>query len=92
MSDAIGGGPVIVRDGKPVYQANEDFTPEQLRPRHPRTAVGQLTDGRILLVAVDGRSEESSGVNLLELAQEMIRLGAVNAMALDAGGSSPHTP
>ena len=88
VAQAIGGGPVIVKDGAPVYRSLEDFTPSQLRPRHPRTGVGQLADGRILLVAVDGRSEESQGVNTEELAVEMIRLGAVQAMALDAGGST----
>jgi len=88
VSHAIGGGPVIVQNGQPVNDANEDFTSSQLRPRHPRTAVGQLADGRVLLVAVDGRSSQSRGVRLPELALEMIRLGAVNAMALDAGGST----
>src|SRR4029453_10885689 len=42
--DAIGGGPVIVRNGQPVYQALEDFTSSQIYPRDPRTGVGQLAD------------------------------------------------
>jgi hypothetical protein len=88
VTHAIGGGPVIVRDGQPVFRANEDFTPSQTKPRHPRTAVGQLADGRIVLVAVDGRSSFSQGMNLWELALELIRLGAVTAMAFDAGGST----
>jgi hypothetical protein len=88
ISHAIGGGPLIIRDGQPVDNADEDFTSDQLNPRHPRTAVGQRADGRILLVAVDGRSRQSRGLRLPELAREMIRLGAVNAMALDAGGST----
>lgn len=88
VAHAIGGGPLIVKDGQPISRALEDFTPSQLQPRHPRTGVGQLADGRILLVAIDGRSEESQGVNTGELAQEMIRLGAFQAMALDAGGST----
>ena len=52
---AIGGGPVIVRNGAPVFRAGEAFTTSQLSPRAPRTAVGQLADGRVILVAVDGR-------------------------------------
>jgi hypothetical protein len=86
-ADAIGGGPVIVRNGHPAIPS-EGFTPEQLRPRNPRTAVGQLADGRILLVAVDGRSDASGGVRIWDLAREMLRLGAVTAMALDSGGST----
>ena len=32
--DALGGGPVIVRNGKPVFRANEGFAPDQLLPRN----------------------------------------------------------
>jgi hypothetical protein len=85
--DAIGGGPVIVRNGHTAIPS-EGFLPEQLRPRNPRTAVGQLADGRILLVAIDGRSDTSGGVRIWDLAREMVRLGAVTAMALDSGGST----
>jgi flagellar hook assembly protein FlgD len=88
LPEAIGGGPVIVRDGKAVFRANEMFTVDQLVPRHPRTGVGQTADGRILIVAVDGRSGLSVGMTNFELALTMVRLGAVTASALDAGGST----
>ncbi len=88
VSDAIGGGPLLVKNGRPVLNAGEAFTSSQVRPRNPRTAVGQLADGRILLVAVDGRSVGSAGVRVRQLARQLIRLGAVTAMALDAGGST----
>lgn len=89
VTDAIGGGPVIVRDGKPVYRANEAFTTSQIVPRHPRTAVGQTADGSILLVVVDGRQfGYSVGMTTFEMALAMVRLGAVRAMQLDSGGSS----
>jgi len=87
--DAIGGGPLIVRDGQPVFAALEDFAPSQINPRNPRTAVGQLADGRIVMVAVDGRrSGYSVGVSTFELAQQLVRLGAVTGTALDSGGST----
>ena len=87
--DAVGGGPIIVRDGQPVFRALEQFTSSQLSLRNPRTAVGQRADGRILLVAVDGRrAGYSTGMTNFELAQTMVRLGAVTASALDAGGST----
>jgi hypothetical protein len=89
ISDAIGGGPVLVRDGKAVYRANEWFTVTQLAPRNPRTAVGQLADGRIMLVVVDGRQPGFSvGMTNFELALALRRLGAIQAMAFDSGGSS----
>jgi exopolysaccharide biosynthesis protein len=89
VSDAIGGGPVLVRDGVPVYRSNEAFTIAQLGPRGPRTAVGQRADGGILLVTTDGRQPGFSvGMTNFELAQALVRLGAVRGMALDGGGSS----
>jgi hypothetical protein len=89
VSDAIGGGPLLVRDGAPVYRANEAFTASQLAPRAPRTAIGQRADGSILLVATDGRQPGYSvGMTNFEMAQTLVRLGAVRAMALDGGGSS----
>ena len=89
VGDAIGGGPVLVRNGRPVYRANEAFETSLLAPRHPRTAVGQTADGRILLVAVDGRqSGYSVGMTTFEMAQTLVRLGAVRGMQLDGGGST----
>lgn len=89
VSDAIGGGPVLVRDGRPVYRANEAFETSLIAPRHPRTAIGQLANGRIVMVVVDGRqSGYSVGMTTWEMALTMGRLGAVQAMQLDGGGSS----
>jgi hypothetical protein len=89
VTDAIGGGPVLLRAGKPVFRANEGFSAGQLAPRNPRTAVGQRADGRIILVAVDGRQPGYSvGMTNFELALTMMRLGCVTASGLDAGGST----
>jgi len=89
VGNAIGGGPVLVRSGRPVFRANEDFTPDQLLPRTARTAVGQLADGRFLLVTVDGSQPGySAGATNFELALLMVKLGAVTAAALDGGASS----
>ena len=89
VTDALGGGPVIVKNGRPVWRSGEDFLPSQLGPRNPRTAVGQRRDGKIVLLAVDGRRRGYSvGMTNFELAQAMVRLGAVTASALDAGGST----
>jgi hypothetical protein len=89
VADAIGGGPLLVRNGAPVYRANEAFTTSQLAPRGPRTAVGQRADGSVLLVTTDGRQPGYSvGMTNFELAQTLARLGAVRGMALDGGGSS----
>jgi hypothetical protein len=89
VTDAIGGGPVIVKDGAPVFRSLEDFTTYQLSLRHPRTGIGQRADGSIVFVAVDGRQPGySTGMTNFELAQTLVRFGAVTASALDAGGST----
>jgi hypothetical protein len=88
VRNALGGGPVLVRNGAAVYNSGEGFTTDQLDRRHPRTAVGQLADGRILLLVADGRSSRSVGLTTRQLANQMVRLGAVTAMAFDSGGSS----
>ena len=86
--DGLGGGPVLVRAGRPVFRHFEAFTAEHLA-RNPRTAVGQRADGRIVLVVVDGRQPGYSvGMTNFELAQTLIRLGAVSGSGLDVGGSS----
>jgi hypothetical protein len=89
VADAVGGGPQLVRDGVPVFRPHEAFTTIQLAPRSPRTAVGQRADGSLVLVVTDGRRPGYSvGMTNFELAQTMVRLGAVTASALDSGGSS----
>jgi hypothetical protein len=86
---ATGGGPLLVAGGKPVLTTDEWFTRVQLAPRAPRSAMGQLADGRVVLVAVDGRQAGYSvGLTNADLARLMARLGAVTAMALDSGGST----
>ncbi len=89
VPEAIGGGPAIVRDGKPVFRSFESFESNQLAQRQPRAGVGQVADGRIVLVAVDGhRPGYSTGLTNFELALTMMRLGCVTASALDPGGST----
>jgi hypothetical protein len=87
--EALGGGPIVVRDGKPVFRSLEGFTTQQLAQRQPRTGVGQTADGRVILVAVDGRQPGySTGLTNFELALAMMRLGCVTASALDSGAST----
>jgi flagellar hook assembly protein FlgD len=86
LPSAIGGGPLLVRNGKPVFHASESFDPRRLNSRQPRCAIGQLPDGRILLVAVEGTNPAYSiGMSSYELAIELSRLGATTAFGLDAG-------
>ncbi|MBV8394870.1 MAG: phosphodiester glycosidase family protein [Actinobacteria bacterium] len=86
--NAIGGGPALVTNGRPVFHTSESFDPGSLAERTARAAVGQLSDGRILLVAVDGgQPGYSTGISIYDLARTMVQLGAVTAAALDSGSN-----
>ena len=88
----IGGWPRILRDGEDVAAQSatlEGTISRNAELRNPRTAVGVSRDGATLyLVTVDGRSQASVGMTLVELAAIMRRLGAWQAMNFDGGGST----
>ncbi|MEN3001651.1 MAG: phosphodiester glycosidase family protein [Armatimonadota bacterium] len=91
VTEAIAGGPWLVRNGKPVAPEEYEqagFNRGFWERRHPRTAVGRTAKGELLWLVVDGRQAHSQGVSLPELAQLMLRYGAVDAINLDGGGSS----
>jgi flagellar hook assembly protein FlgD len=89
LASAIGGGPLLVKNSKPIFHANESFDPRPLNSRQPRGAIGQLPDGRILLVAVEATNPAYSiGMSSYELAVELSRLGATTAFGLAAGPSA----
>lgn len=87
---AVSGGPLLINDGEIALDGEaEGFSKSDfIDRRHPRTAAGVDKNGRLLLVTVDGRARGSQGVSLDEMAVIMKRLGAVQAMNLDGGGST----
>ena len=85
----VGGGPRLVRGGRPAAGDPGIYGSGFADARHPRTAVGVRADGRILLVTVDGRQPEKSvGMTIAEIADLLIGLGAVEAINMDGGGST----
>jgi flagellar hook assembly protein FlgD len=86
LASAIGGGPLLVKNGKPIFQADELFNARQLNGRQARGAIGQLANGSIVLVGVEGtKPAYSIGMSSYELAVELSQLGAVTAFGLGAG-------
>jgi exopolysaccharide biosynthesis protein len=78
---AIGGGPMLVRDGKAMHWGG-------IQVRHPRSALGWNRD-HFFLVEVDGRqSQLSVGMTFSEFAEYLRKLGCEEAMNLDGGGSA----
>src|SRR5439155_7592029 len=91
VTDAVGGGPALVRGGKAIrpQDAGELLTDVQLYGPDPRTAIGQRADGGIVVIAADGRERGwSIGIRNWDLALMLIRYGCVTGFALDSGGST----
>ncbi len=92
---AVGGLGILVRDGK-VHDYSADKIPEDIwKKKNPRTAIGILQNDHWVLVVVDGRRNvpgrplhKSVGISLPNLAILMQKLGCVQALNLDGGGSS----
>ncbi|MBR0380789.1 MAG: phosphodiester glycosidase family protein [Mogibacterium sp.] len=79
-------GPVLVENGKVAVGTDEEVA--KAMGSNPRTAIGIKADGTYLFVVADGRTDESEGLSLYELADFMKELGTVTAYNLDGGGSS----
>lgn len=79
-------GPALVVDGKIAVSQNDEV--DQAMRNNPRTAIAQLGPLHYLLVVSDGRTKESQGLSLYELAQLLITLDVQTAYNLDGGGSA----
>ncbi len=87
VNHIISGGPYLVKNGD-IYV---DMTAQKLASiggRNPRTAIGYTKDNSLIMLTADGREGASIGLTLVELANLMKKLGCVNAMNLDGGGST----
>jgi hypothetical protein len=95
--DLLQAGPLLVRDGRPVFRREHDaegfsagsrqFDSDITAGRYPRAALG-LAGDRYYAVACDGRSRHDAGLALEELAALMAALDCESAMNLDGGGST----
>lgn len=85
----VAGVPQLIKDGKiDITWEQEKASKAFVEARHPRTAVAKLKDGKFLMLTADGRTNESAGLDLYDLAAYMLELGATYAMNLDGGGST----
>lgn len=79
-------GPALIDDGNISVSENEEVG--KAMASNPRTAIGIIDDGHYVFVVSDGRTSESEGLSLYELANFMDSLGCTSAYNLDGGGSS----
>jgi exopolysaccharide biosynthesis protein len=90
MRTAIGGGPMLIQDGKIRITSREEqmyFASEN--EKAPRTAMGYTADNRLIILVIQGRSPgQSDGATLLQTATLMKNLGCLKALNFDGGGST----
>ena len=79
-------GPSLVENGEISVDHNTEV--RQAMTKNPRTAIGIVDKNHYILVVSDGRTNESEGLSLYELAEVLKEYGATTAYNLDGGGSS----
>ncbi len=79
-------GPGLLEDG--LVTVTEEQEVGKSMASNPRTAIGMIANDHYVFVVSDGRTHESAGLSLYELAQFMQTLGVQTAYNLDGGGSS----
>lgn len=90
--NAVGAGPMLVKDSRSTVTASGELFDAQSgvdpQGNQPRTAVALGANGLLYLLVVDGRRTDAQGINLQNLSNLFVDIGASSAMNLDGGGSS----
>ena len=79
-------GPALVKNGEIAVTAEDEVG--KAMADNPRTAIGMIAPCHYVLIVSDGRTRESEGLTLLQLAEFMQGLGVETGYNLDGGGSS----
>ena len=79
-------GPSLVENGEIVVDTNSEVG--QSMSSNPRTAIGIIDENHYIIIVSDGRTSESEGLSLYQMAEIMKSYGVKAAYNLDGGGSS----
>ena len=82
IKHGVSFGPLLIINGEPV---DPSYLPSGV---NPRTAIGQRSDGAVLMLVIDGRQAHSMGATYQDCMNIMLSRGAVNAINMDGGSSS----
>ncbi|TAE72856.1 MAG: phosphodiester glycosidase family protein [Bacteroidetes bacterium] len=89
IHSAIGGSPMLIKDGTIRITDTEELISINNATSRPRSALGYTANNLIVLLAIEGDNGTiSPGVNLQELATLLQSMGCTNAVNLDGGGST----
>ena len=79
-------GPTLVENGEIAVGTNEEVG--RAMASNPRSAIGIIDENHYIIVVSDGRTSESKGLSLYQMAEVMKSYGVKSAYNLDGGGSS----
>ena len=79
-------GPSLVENGEIYVDTNTEVG--QAMSSNPRTAIGIIDENHYIVIVSDGRTSESKGLSLYQMAEVMKSYGVKTAYNLDGGGSS----
>jgi len=79
-------GPSLVENGEISVDTNTEVG--QAMSSNPRTAIGIIDENHYIIIVSDGRTSESKGLSLYQMAEVMKSYGVKTAYNLDGGGSS----
>lgn len=82
--DILLTGPLLLTDGEKALLPETSLVIN----KHPRSSMGIINRHKIILLTIDGRTDEASGMTLLQLRDLMISLNCRWAINLDGGGST----
>jgi exopolysaccharide biosynthesis protein len=82
VTDLLSGfiGPLLVENGAAISSTSTLIAQRQ--------AVGVLSNGVLVFLTIDGAEDPPRGMNITELGNAMVSLGAIAALNLDGGGST----
>ena len=79
-------GPGLISNEKIIVSSSDEV--DRSKASNPRTAIGMISENHYVFVVSDGRTNESEGLSLYQLALFMTKLNCKTAYNLDGGGSS----
>ena len=83
-TDVLVTGPLLLSEGEKKVLPETSL----VLNKHPRTVIGTSGGNKIIVVTLDGRTDQAVGMTLPELSDLMISLHCKDAVNLDGGGST----
>ncbi len=86
VQQVLSFGPALLENSTISVSQSDEVG--KAKASNPRTAIGMIDDLHYVFVVSDGRTSESTGLSLYQMAEFMQNLGVETAYNLDGGGSS----